>query len=410
MKKFSLFFLLVLLQISCNKTNDETPVTEPEPPQNKLEVVWQEALYPDSLIGYSMQPVVHDNDIVFSRSDFEHPEVLMKRDGETGELIWEWGDPDFTKTVNSQSQYVHEDLLALSTWDLFVFDLAEGKFVWKSELQTTDANIDGKDNHVYQSYRNGGTTTSTLSTLRRSPVNHAEWEDIFSVEKTNDYRPHLYPPAVTENTEGEELLIFQNRSYNFTIGAGKVDLYCFNTATNEVEWVHEDIEPRGKSSVYTPIISEDLVYFQGARTIFCYRISTGELIWSRNFSAENEMIGFSQTPMLLDEDKLFVNASDVQLYAFDKYTGETVWSHTNIKSENSRNMLVHNGYLYFISGGRGLLFALDKNTGRIEWEERSPNDDTYNGLGFRSGIAVNRELNLLYTTDGGAFMAIRCLE
>ena len=405
----NLLFFLLLITFACCKPKepiDIPPVIDEPTYDGKLEVVWQTPLLADSAHANTITPIVYNNDVVISsRSYSENKEPFQLFDGETGEIIWTWDNPECIGIPNEGHVMYNNKLALCDNINVHVLDLDTGNEDWNSQEHSNRFRLSQVNDNIYWTYLNKGFKPDTCI-LVRSGFDNQNWKNVFTLVKTNDYNPGIEPPVSWENTNGETVLLFQNRSYNFDIGDGKIDFYAYNIDQESVEWMHEDITLSGNSSIYKPIVYNDRVYFQGSNSLHCFDIASGLLVWERLFAGA----GFITCTMIMAEDRLIANGDGQDLWALNPETGETIWNNTTIKSHNSGNMIYHDGIIYFSSAGNGTLCAVRLSDGSTIWEEDSPNDDGWNNNSFGAEIAINAELGCLYTIDDVYAMCIKLPE
>ncbi len=408
MKPYLLYLLLFFSLNSCNPKetiqiqNNETaePITN-----GILDIIWQVPLFADTSASNSITPIIHgDNVILSSRSYNSNKEFFHCINGKTGDNIWTWDDPNCTDIAHNGVIHNNNKIGLSTNRRVYVLDLDTGQKVWNSEETSGWPRVGQVDHSILWLTKSKSFKWDSCS-LVSSNLDFQNWKNVFTLVKKNDYVPSIEPPASWINSNGETILIFQNRSHNFTVGDGKIDLYAYNLTQEKIEWVHEDITESGNSSVYQPIVHNDMVYFQGLKSLHCYNIETGDLVWERKFPEA----GFLTCNMVLADDKLIANGDAANLWALNLDTGETIWNNTTIKSHNSGNMIYHKGIVYFTSEGNGTLCAVETSNGSTIWEEDSPNEDD-NSTYFKGGVAINPTLNHLYVIDGAFAMCIKLPE
>lgn len=126
------------------------------------------------------------------------------------------------------------------------------------------------------------------------------------------------------------------RAFTLDQAAGRQRLIALDASDGSVLWTTETGPPftseYGDGPRATPLVDGDHVYVvdAGAR-LGAIDVATGEVVWGHDlaasFAARVPAIGFSSTP-ILEGDRLIVEvgAEDGAFMAFDKATGERVWS------------------------------------------------------------------------------------
>ncbi len=190
------------------------------------------------------------------------------------------------------------------------------------------------------------TEDAAQATLEKSQVKSEGWIDwrgphragiSVHVPRTLPREPRslwkspLTGPALAGIAATTEFVVVADKDVELT----KDILRCFRAADGKAIWTIE--YPSQAKLDYTsapratPVIVDDLVYFQGALgDLHCVEISTGRIVWKRNFvtdfDAELLTWGFSVPPLVVD-DKLIVapGAPDASIVALNRKTGKTLW-------------------------------------------------------------------------------------
>ena len=393
---------------------------EPEPEPSFFDVIWQVPLRSDTLSSKSITPEIYNNQVIYSMFDYsgQVPETFFSRNMETGDLKWEWNDTELSQVVTSEAQVQIDNKLILKEANqIFTIDMETGFKLWNSLPESSGTRVSKVEDNVYYNHRGfiGGTGSGIdpdSSVLYRSSAENQNWEAIFTLTKADNdgYAPSLYPPTSWVKSNGDTLLLFQNRSLNFPLHIGKIDFYAYNLAQDSVEWVNEDITSSGNSSIYLPIVHDDKVYFQGSNSIHCFDVLTGEEIWNRHFPGQ----GFFTCNPVLAENKLVINGDGNEIFALDIETGNTIWNKPNADAANAGNMIYHNGNVYFTAvsdDGYGKLYAIRVSNGNTVFAEKSPNRDEWSSnASFTAGIAIDPSTNYLYANDRFYFMCIKLPE
>ena len=167
---------------------------------------------------------------------------------------------------------------------------------------------------------------------------------------------------------------------------GTERVVALDEETGDILWTHEwatsyrmlmvsyAVGPRS-----TPTVDGDRVYVVGATgRFFCLDVETGEVLWSKDYVAEYDTSiptwGIASSP-LVDGDKLITvvgGEPESLVMAFDKRTGEEIWSAVEVVGEMGYGQPV----IYEAGGARQLivwhasaLVSLNPEDGEIYWEE-----------------------------------------
>jgi outer membrane protein assembly factor BamB len=381
--------------------------------ESEYQVIWQKPLLVfggDTLSSRSIDPIIYNDKIIHGSlpNIGQNSETFYLRDAEDGTKEWEWNDDSFGQTPFTRAQYIDTDNFVLSNGlGVYVIDILTGQKKWNTSINNPRPRIDGFDNQIFYTSKSSSLNPDTCR-LIYSDVNTSDWKTILTFSKQDDgnYAPGIEPPISWQNDDNETILFFQNRSYNFSIGDGKIDLYAYNLDQELIEWQHLDVEENGNSSIFKPILYDDKVFFQGAKSIFCYNIKSGDLLWKKTFGSD----GLLTCNSVIAEDKIILNGTLKHVYALNLETGDLIWDNEDASSENSGNMVYYKDHVYFISEGNGKLYGVNTLNGETILEMDSPNDTGSNGVGFKSGIVINPNLNYLYASDNYFFMCIKLLD
>ncbi len=187
--------------------------------------------------------------------------------------------------------------------------------------------------------------------------------------------------------------------------AGNERLLCLDAKSGKVVWKHEyDCPytvsyPSGPRT--TPIIANGRVYALGAEGhLLCRDAATGDEVWTRqlkeDYKIKSPVWGFAASP-ILDGDRLIciVGGKDSLVVAFNKDTGEEIWS--NLSS-------IEPGYcppmIFEAAGKRQLIIwhpqsinGLNPETGELYWTQQ---------FEVRSGLTIptpRKSGNMLFVTS-----------
>lgn len=122
----------------------------------------------------------------------------------------------------------------------------------------------------------------------------------------------------------------------------------------------------------TPIVVGGVVYLQDARSnVFALSLTTGKVLWRRLFDAANP----GPNGIAVIDGRVY-GATDSSAFALDAATGRPLWRHFLVTpaaryvdiAPQVADGLVFLSTIGLPPNGRGALYALDADTGRIRWE------------------------------------------
>jgi outer membrane protein assembly factor BamB len=160
----------------------------------------------------------------------------------------------------------------------------------------------------------------------------------------------------------------------------------------------------GNAKSFTPIVVNNKVVFQCLRSIHCYEITSGKLLWEYITGVE----GFASSVNKYAEGKVFVRGTE-KLFAFDLNSGVLLWETPNHYGvELAGCMDYYKGRLYFTGidmkdvYNSTMLFCLDGSTGELIWK-----DGGVNRTGMMAdGVIIDQSTGYLYATDAYRIMCI----
>jgi len=405
--------LVIYFGLSCVKVDDYVPpVLPPEPNPSMLNVVWQSFLDESKKPCTTTPPILYNNTLIIGavkqgeleRQQFKAFSVV------DGTLQWawiDWNDP-VASLVDWQRMAVSPPYLyAAFRTELHKMDMQSGQSVWtyfRPAGAGGDCQLSNFGDYLFTIHDTDGYDNTYVALVKCQPEQFPVWDTIFSVSKGADnFSPNLYPPSMGISPAGDTLLVFQNRSGNFSTGAGRIELYCFNLSADSLFW--KTIPGERNSNAHIPLVEGNLVYLQAATKIFCFDLMNGQIRWVQDFGGEE---GFLTTNLLIVNDKLIAGTNGDNLYAVDKITGQIRWLNKN--SGSSRNFMVeYQGKIYFTAmGGGGKLYCVNAESGITIFSEVSPNVVKDSRATFNnSEIAIDKQNGLLYTDDTFFALCIR---
>jgi outer membrane protein assembly factor BamB len=170
---------------------------------------------------------------------------------------------------------------------------------------------------------------------------------------------------------------------------------CYELKTGKVAWSHADHvrwDPSGAGALggigprATPTIHQGRVYTHGATGIVnCIDAATGELLWSRDASAEFKVEplswGKADSPLIVGETVVISvgGENETSLVAFDRETGKEVWAAGSRTSSYASPVLAKiGGVEQILVVNEDFLTSHDARTGAVLWEHPWPGDSNGN--------------------------------
>jgi alcohol dehydrogenase (cytochrome c) len=146
-----------------------------------------------------------------------------------------------------------------------------------------------------------------------------------------------------------------------------------NVARLRVAWRYEIPTRDTFSGVVTspPVVVRGVLYLQDMRSnVRALDAATGHVRWTRHFGVEDG----GPNGIAVSDGRVFGN-TDTTAFALDSSTGRVVWRHrlttTSAQHVNIApvvaNGLVYTSVVGLPPGGKGTIYALDRDTGRLRW-------------------------------------------
>ncbi|WP_246162121.1 PQQ-like beta-propeller repeat protein [Roseovarius faecimaris] len=128
-----------------------------------------------------------------------------------------------------------------------------------------------------------------------------------------------------------------------------------------------------------PVVADGRVFTLDAEARVSAVSTSGELLWTRDLVPTNDS-GQDATGggLALGDGKLFISSGFGLMTALDPATGNEIWQQ-NLRATGSGKPTVKDGLVYLVAGD-DVAWALDTDTGRIEWR-LSASPDIQNVIG-----------------------------
>lgn len=383
---------LTLIFIGCSSKEQPAPIGP--------ELMWTSSLTPGELAG-TIQPILYKDIVVYSRDLFKPPPTVIAFDKHNGEQIWEWSDyldPN-TRLGPRNSYYRYENVLVITTGgQVYAIDLDTGTTLWKTwEEKHGGKSITGIGDQVYHVQF---TENQTQHWIARANVFEGKWEKLYHYKQTDEFVPHIFPPAIHINSEGDTALSFTQSLYDFTTYHAKFSLNFYNVSQDSTIY-QVNIVPQTTNAIGRTVIHEDKVFFSVFDKLKCYKLIDGSELWEVSISN-----GIGIYPLIADEtSQLFVGSAGIypKLQAFDSKTGSKLWATES--AGTSSPMDYRNGTIYY-TGGRKL-WAVNAATGSLLWKIDAPGSQENNDVFFDAVVTIDQETGRLYTAN---YLQALCYE
>lgn len=165
-------------------------------------------------------------------------------------------------------------------------------------------------------------------------------------------------------------------------------------------------------------ISKDKLFTMGQLTdgqyVLCYSLKDGKLLWSKKNGDEfkNSFGDGPRCTPTLDGENLYALGANGDLQCLSQENGSERWKLNILEEFGGKNigwgisespLVVGDRVMVTPGGTGGTMVALDKNTGRIVWRARDPNQSDAEQAGYASPLHItvgNQQQIVTFTSKG----------
>lgn len=281
---------------------------------------------------------------------------LKCMDAANGELLWSkeikvnlpsklkfWSDKE-TEEITGGPGY-GEDTVMIGTSEgrVIVFSADKGNELWRAQLTSEVLAAPQIQNNVV-----------IVRTLDGK---------IFALDGNNGRRLWIYDRSVpTLTLRGTSNPVIADRIVIAGFDGGR--LAALELQTGRLLWEVSITESRGSTDLErmndidsTPVVINGVIYvstYQG--DLVALQLESGREIWRRNVSS---YAGFS-----VDENNLYFTDEESTLWAFDRYSGNSVWKQEKLHARQATATSIINKYLV-VGDYTGYLHWLNKDSGNF---------------------------------------------
>lgn len=385
-----LFFSLLLAFNGCTST------TELQPGSSKYHspVVWK---WERSKKGFYSNSFVYRNMLITgmqSHADSSRGFSLVALTTDSGKLVWQNNDFHYRfDPFATEDVAMKENVVVLSeAYRIYAVDALSGQMLWKDEIDHGSYNIAIIDNWVYKNTEKDRRESS----LFRYDLYTGKKEHVITLHKDSHgsgFSPGICMPVKWVHPSGDEILIFQNRTFGwYTTNESKMDIVAYNLTADSIMWYLDGLD--NTSSASKPQIEENRVYFYGSYYVWCLDAATGTVIW--HFKSEDPHGDFNTANILIADHLLIVKPESRWMYGIDKLTGRKWWLNKNTRA-SPHLLQEHNDTVWFASNGiQGV--SINNGSRFINWKGSS---------GWWSAPVTPHPANgTIFTTDGNYIYCI----
>ncbi len=397
--KQTIHVICLLLICACSGCiKEDTPTAEAKVVKDANGVLtskpylWKKDVSEKGLIWVGITPAVYENTVVVGGADFFEKDMLVALNLDTGEEEWRWKgfQTDHTGPVNNKESGINQkdNIWILDNSPFFhAIDLQNGTTLWEEKIDGSGSSsgVQIVGDSYYFSF--GFYTDSTaIPTLVKGDVYSPQYTEIISppIDSIQHFIFHygdMGEPYMYE--ENGELHAFLQFSENVNINESQSFSYIasYNLTNNSYDFEKTRLDDTvAHAFSHRPVMYQDLMVINSNSELYGVEKMTGKIVWHLDNFQKNGDGMFSYD---IYEDKLYaVNAlgSTNRVMALDPLTGRTLWEDIG-HGGSVESIHFLNGVLYFSSRGDGHVYAYDADNGKLLWNLKSPEYESFQGFG-----------------------------
>jgi outer membrane protein assembly factor BamB len=312
--------------------------------------------------------VYNGNPIIATTSDNER--WISMLDIDTGEELWKWNDiyEAPTEKFNIKSAYIYNNLMIYQVGTRsYSIDLDNGNTYWKYRGNKSFIGELTGFGETYFLIGPGDTLQNYfINTGFRASINDGQnKEEYLYTDIQVDYSYN--PPRATsllriqpyQKNNKTYLIVasfdpYPNWNANMFIG-----LYDYDNS----QWIYNRKivdEPNVSTNISNIRVINNNIYLDGAKSMNCHNLWTGERIWKSSMSSI-----LLASDFIVEQGKVIAADEDEIVYCWDAETGTELWRAPGAGTSSELRYL--NGIVYFSGGSTGRIHGIDIETGKTVW-------------------------------------------
>jgi outer membrane protein assembly factor BamB len=393
----------------CCKKDVEVVLT-PSPSEEKIQVVWRKSLLPSKSESYSMSPVISDNWVIFSNMLFRNASnfaQLLFLNKISGDSLNTWDEfaasPNF---ISWEEQQKIDDYLFLSHPKyLHCLSLSTGSSIWSSQFESDQGSglCYINNGYLYRFFGSNGYLPNLSGTLIRSPLDHEDWQQVYSYTADDGYSVGFSCMLSTFLDNGDEVLLFKNRQWHFDSMQGRMDVFAYNLSADSLLWRNKGLE-KWDGGVIPMQVKDSLVFCPGGGLLYALNLYTGEKVWEFNYAEKSPGNHFGYGDIFINGPFLLVKPSGDELFCLTAETGRLNWWREN-RGWTMKGRFTHfENKLFYIADAD--LIIIDDYTG-----ERLLKEDQQEHLGKLTGdVRIDPATRLMYMANYHEALCVKIPE
>lgn len=387
-----IYLVITLLSISCKKSiNTKNVVTE----SVGWKELWRSPLHTDSSLTRSIKPILADNNVVFSNVWNRGNDQFILIDGESGDRLGVWDDYLFPTSAlfDQEVQVFNDKVMITSQYTISCFSFHTMNSVWKYEFSKGNSTgiSDLCGDKLYSCIYFDGSYPHKRAAILSSEVYSPSFDTVLLLKIRDNYSPFAYSIKEVEKSNGEKILIYKNREYNYSINNERFSLECFSMNQDSIIWVNNSFNE--SSGILDLLVHDNKIICPGGTSIWCLDLNTGQTLWQYDHSKMSNYADYSFGGVIILDDKVIAKGMDEAIVALDVNNGNVLWANTKTGNLDFGTIIEFEGKIYFC--GTGYLYVLDGTTGEIIHKEGSPTKYRH----FVSSPTIDPDRRVIYVAD-----------
>jgi outer membrane protein assembly factor BamB len=347
-------------------------------------------------IGYfaSIDPIVHKNNVIFSgldekKNDFSANSTLEAFDKDNGQLIWKWDgtiDDSYDQFNYIAQNYVHNNVLYISTGVDYAIDLNEGTTRSLDDSKIGGQNFHGVDNMILSSFRS---QDDTKEVMKCTSVDSFNWKNLITFNNNDSIE--FFLEFFISNNQDENIVLIPLTIGRRDFSPGLIKLLKYDLQGNII-LLEDTLDldySRNRFIDFPPEQNEDNVFLSLNGMVACINKETFEVLWQKDTNGHSSRSGILYT----EDNGLYVN-TEFYLYSLNPENGNINWQ---TDSRGGSRLQYHNGVIYYTAGA--LLRAVDANSGESLMAIEAPSRADDDGAFFQPVMTVDHENDRIYTAS-----------
>lgn len=350
MRFTSLIIVLILLTACGSSPSSVLPPVELTPIDNKINIarLWKFKIGDGVRDFYLKLKPVFNNDTGYV---IDHKGYLISFDAKTGALIW---DKQLNTSVSAGLTYADGFLFfGNSKGEVIAFNTRTGKESWRAQLSSEVLSA--------PVFSNGILVVKSIDGA------------VYGLDAVNGLQRWIYTSSVPQLTlRGNSSPVISNDIVIVATDSGK--LMALSLSQGKLLWDATIAIAKGRNQLeriididVEPQIVADVIYvasYQGR--IAAVKISSGELIWSRDFSTYSGLV--------VDAFRVYATDSMGQVWALNRFNGSTLWRQDKLLRRQLTAPATQDKYLV-VGDYDGYLHWLTREDGKIIARKRMNSSD-----------------------------------